>query len=578
MRVTRRSTFILVLLVLLAGLGGGVNAQDGVKWTPVTDDRLLNAEKDPGNWLTYYRSLDGWRYSPLDQVRTRNVKRLAPRWIFSLGETGDQESHPVVNDGVMIVTSSNIPHVTVYALDAKTGKVLWKWTRKMPDDLTAFARIHPHNRGVALYGDKVYVGTLDSKLVALDARTGKELWVSPVGDYKDGYFVNAVPFVAKGTVITYPSGPGEMGIRGFAEAFDAETGKSLWKTYFVPGPGEKGFDTWEGDSWERGGGPVWLTPTYDKETDTVYFGTGNPSPFIDVVRKGDNLFTSTLVAVDRATGKYKWYYQYLPNDAWDFDTMNEHTVVKIKRDGEEIPALISAQKTGYLYAFDKNEGKLLYATPITNHIDIFNGVDLATGRIKENPGKRPKMGGEQLLLCPSLFGGRNWGPSAYSPRTGLVYIPTNDTCMKYGYVKEIKWTRGLAYVGITWSLVVPGDNAGALRAFDVNTGRKVWEVPNKAPLSLSGVLATAGDLVFFQRPEGQFTALDAKTGAVLSEFNLGMPASAAPITYTVDGKQYIAVVVGGKTRARGWFAPEPKLAHMNNVNFGGMLVVFGLPD
>jgi PQQ-dependent dehydrogenase (methanol/ethanol family) len=548
------------------------------EWTPVTDERLLNAAKDPNNWLQYYRTLDGWRYSPLSQINARNVKKLQVKWMFSLAELGEQEGHPIVNDGVLIVTASNIPHNSVYALDAATGRQLWKWTRKTPEDLTAFARNHPHSRGVAVYENLVIVPTLDAKLFALDARTGNEVWQTTLADYKDGYYLNSPPIVVKGMIIMGPGGPGEMGVRGFAAALDAKTSKEIWKTWIVPEPGQPGGDTWEGDSWQRGGGPIWLPPTYDAETDTVYVGTGNPAPFIDAVRRGDNLYTSSVVALDRATGKIKWYYQYVPNDAWDFDTMNEHTVLTLKRDGKEIPAIVAAHKIGFLYGFDRRDGKPLYAKKFAKRVDWAEGIDMKTGRPIERPGTRPVMGGDKIEMCPSLLGARNWVPSTYSPMTGLLYLPTVEICMKYGYVKEIKYTRGLAYVGVSWDAVVKDENTGAIRAYNPNTGDMVWEYPSREPMIHSGLLSSGGGLLFFQTLDGKFKALDAKTGKLLYEFNSGLLASAAPVSYAVNGKQYVAVVAGGKTRIRGWFSAERKLDYLVNQNFNGMLVVYGLPD
>lgn len=553
-------------------------AMSDVQWTPVTDERLLNAEKDPNNWLQYYRTQNGWSYSPLKQINAQNVKRLQVKWMMSLGELGEQQGFPMVNNGVMIVTAANIPHNTVYALEAATGKLLWKWTRKTPEDLTAFARVHPQSRAVALYENTVIIPTLDAKLIALDAKTGKQVWETTTADYKDGYYLNSPPLVAKGLLIMGPAGPGEMGIRGWAAAFDAKTGKEVWRFSTVPEPGQPGGDTWAGDSWQRGGGSIWLPPTYDAATDTVFFATGNPSPFIDAVRKGDNLYTNSVLAVDRATGKVKWYYQYVPADAWDFDTMNEHTVLTLKRDGKDIPAIVSFHKPGFVTALDRRDGKLLYAKKFTKSVDWAEGIDMKTGRPIERLGTRPVMGGDKIAMCPALLGSRNWVPSSYNPQTGLIYVPTLDLCMKYGFVKEIKWTRGLAYVGIAWEVVMPGENGGAIRAYNPNTGDMVWEHLLKMPPIHSGLLSIGGGLVFFQTMEGQFRALDAKTGKVIFEHQNGQLASTGPVSFAVGGKQYLAVVVGGKTRIRGWFGAERKLDPLLNMNFNGLLMVYGLPD
>lgn len=577
----RKQWCLPVTVLVLAAIGGAILpalAQQSVSWTSVTDDRLVNAHSDPGDWLMYYRTYDGWRHSPLNQISTGNVGRLVPKWLMSLGELGNQEATPIVNNGVMIFPTGSVSRIRIFAVDAATGAVLWIHEHKHPDKLTAFSTFHPHNRGVTVYKDKVYFGTLDAKLKALDARTGKVVWEKQVADNADGDYVNLAPLVVKGKVIVGNSGPGEMGSRGFVQAFDAETGASVWKTYVVPAAGEPGNQTWAGESWRYGGGAVWVTPTYSPTTNLIYVGTGNPSPFIDTMRRGDNLYTSSAVALDADTGTMKWHFQYLPNDAWDYDTMDAHLLVKVRKDGRDVNAAMQANKLGFLFTLDQGNGKLLAVSPFVKNLDWAKGYDMSTGRPIETPGKRPTAGGPAIDLCPSLLGGRNWANAAYSPQTHLIYMPSNETCMSYKYVSDLVYRRGAPYVGIEWTLKVAGDNGGVLRAIDPNTGAIKWEWWNKAPLLWGGVLSTGGGVTFLGTWEGKLVALDSATGTPLWNFSIGTPVTGPPISYSVGGKQYVAVIAGGKDRSLIFAAKEPKLDHMKNTPLGGILAVFALPD
>src|SRR5215510_2407681 len=288
------------------------------QWTDVTDARLLEADKEPSNWLTYYRTYSGWRFSPLAQLTPQNVKRLTPKWMLSLGEAGNQQATPLVNNGIMIVTSPLGQEINrVYAVDAANGRVLWKHETKLPEDLSGLVKILSMNRGAALYKDRVYFGTLDARLVALSAKDGTVVWQTTVADYKDGYFFTMAPLVADGRILIGSSGPGEMGSRGFIAAFDADNGRELWRTYTIPVGGEAGSETWAGESWKHGGGAVWLTGTYDPVRKLVFFGVGNPAPWDANLRKGANLYTNSVLALDVDSGRIRWYHQYLPNDAWD---------------------------------------------------------------------------------------------------------------------------------------------------------------------------------------------------------------------------------------------------------------------
>ena len=545
-------------------------------WRPVTDDRLLKAEADAANWLMYNRTYNGWRYSPLDQITTANIKKLVPKWIFSGGALGEQQATPIVNDGVMFMTSTAFGFNRVHAINAATGELLWKHERKIPEDVAALVRVIPHNRGVALHNDSVIFGTLDAYLVALEAKTGKPLWETKIEDYAEGYFVSQAPLVVKGKVIVGIAGPGEMGPRGFVEAFDARTGKSQWRWYSIPAAGEPGSETWGADTWKIGGGAVWHTGTYDPDTNLLYFGTGNPAPWIADMRRGDNLYTMSAVALDPDTGKMKWYHQYLANEAWDYDTVAEHHVIDVVRNGQSHKAVVQANKLGYVYTLDRVTGKFLSAAPFVKSL-TWGKPDPVTGKGVENPGMRPTMGGPPVVVCPSLLGATGWQPKVYNPKTGYLFIPSNEFCMRYAYVADLTYKKGQLFTGVTAEHFSTAEQAGVLRAFDVSQNKVVWEWSNRTPL-ISHTLGTAGNLVFQGTAEGKVVAVDARTGQELWSFNLGTPQSGGIISFAVDGKQYIAVAAGGTLRSQVWFGKEAKWAHATKVNWSDLVVVFGLSE
>jgi alcohol dehydrogenase (cytochrome c) len=563
-----------VTLLLMALMLPPVPA--AAEWRDVTDDRLRDAASDPASWLMYNRTYNGWRHSPLDQINAGNVKKLVPRWIFAGGTLGEQQMTPVVNGGVMITTSTALGFNRVHALNAVTGELLWKHERKIPDDVAALVRLVPHNRGVALHRDKVIFGTLDAYLVALDAKTGKPAWETRIADYADGYFVSQAPLVVKGHVIVGVAGPGEMGPRGFVEAFDAETGKSRWRWYSVPAAGEPGSETWAADTWKVGGGAVWHTGTFDPGTNLLYLGTGNPAPWIADMRRGDNLYTNSAVALDTDTGALKWYHQYLANDAWDYDTMAEHHVLDVVRNGQTHKAVVQANKLGYVYTLDRVTGKFLSAAPFVTSV-TWGRPDPVTGKAVEQPGMRPKMGGPPVEICPSLVGATGWQPKVYNPKTGYLYIPSNEFCMRYGYVPDLTYRKGQLFTGVTVEHFGKAEQAGVLRAFDVAQNKVVWEWSNRTPL-ISHTLSTGGDLVFQGTAEGKVVALNASTGQELWSFNLGTPQSGGIVSYAVDGRQYVAVAAGGTLRSSVWFGKEPKWANATRVNWSDIVVVFGLSD
>jgi alcohol dehydrogenase (cytochrome c) len=548
------------------------------EWTPVTDARLLDPDKEPQNWLTYYRTYGGWRFSPLTQITPQNVKRLSPKWMLSLGEAGNQQATPLVNNGVMIVTSPALTQLNrVYAVDATSGRVLWKHEVKLPEELTGLVQLLPMNRGAALYGDRVYFGTLDARLVAVNAQTGAPVWQTQVADYKDGYFFTMAPLAAAGKIIVGTSGPGEMGPRGFIAAFDADNGRELWRTYTIPGPGEPGNDTWPGETWKYGGGAVWLTGTYDPQRRVVFFGIGNPAPWDANLRKGANLYTNSVLALDINTGVIKWFRQYHPNDTWDMDTPNEHLLLTIPRGGQQVPVTFQPNKTGFYFTLDRDNGKFIAAKKFAKNVNIWSSVDPETGKLIEVPGMRPAAGAPPMNICPAIFGARNWAHASYSPQTKLVYLPGMEMCNKYNIAKEIQYKRGALYIGADFVAYSPEEQAGVVRAIDPAGQKTVWEWWTKAPIQAGGTVSTAGGLVFVGTQDGKLVALDARTGKQAWEFNLGAPVTGPPITFAVGGKQYVAVVTGGGRVTGDLLAgDDPKLQYLKNVPLGGTLTVFGL--
>ena len=575
MHARLRRWIVMLIMVLLVTVPMTLLAAE---WSEVTDGRLLEADKDANNWLTYYRTYNGWRYSPLAQLNAQTVKRLTPKWMLSLGEAGNQQATPLVNGDIMIVTSpSGLEINRVYAVDTASGRVLWKHEYKLPEELSSLARLIPMNRGAALYKDKVYFGTLDAHLVALKAATGEVAWKTKVAEAVDGYFFTMAPLAVKGKIILGTSGPGEMGPRGFIAAFDADSGKELWRTYTIPAAGEPGAETWAGESWKYGGGAVWLTATYDPALNLAFFGVGNPAPWDANLRKGDNLYTDSVLALDVDTGRMKWYHQYHSNDTWDLDTPHEHLLLTVERSGQQVPITFQPNKTGFYFSLDRSTGRFLAAKRFARFVNIWKDVNPENGKLIENPGMRPAAGAAAMDLCPSIFGGRNWAHAAYHPGTGLVYLPSMEMCNKYSLAKDIEYKRGALYIGADFTAYAPQEQAGAVRAINPAKGETVWEWWTRAPIQAGGVLATDGGLVFAGTQDGKLVALSATKGEQLWEFSLGAPVTGPPITYAAGGKQYLAVVTGGgKVTADLLIGEDPKLQYLKNVPLGGTLTVFGL--
>jgi alcohol dehydrogenase (cytochrome c) len=511
----------------------------------VTAERLKNPEA--GNWLMIRRTYDGQGFSPLTQINTGNVSKLHPVWIFATGEGRVHESAPIVNNGVMFVST---PNNQVLAIDATTGNQLWRYRRPRPAGATV---PHETNRGVALFGDKVYVGAGEGVLVALNAKTGREVWTAPVGDNKASYYITLAPLVADGKVMVGCSG-GEFGIRGFVAAFDLETGKELWRTYTIPAPGEPGSETWPkgGDQWKTGGGPVWVTGNYDAETNVAYWGTGNGGPWMGDKRPGDNLYTASTIALDVATGKMKGYFQYNPNESWDWDEVSPPILVDFQRNGRTVKGLIDAGRDGYLWFLERSDGpiKFVEGKPFV-YQNAFKGLDPVTGRPDVDPEHKPGTG-KAADFCPNLSGGKNWPPIAFSPQTRMIYVPANNNiCGTSMGAPTVEYVAGRGFTGTARGgaqgpLTRPGaDHFGEVQAWNVDTGKLAWTHNYEKSINWGSMLATAGGLVFSGgTSDRKVHAFDAKTGKLLWEFPTSSGILAPPTSFMVDGKQYLAVHSG----------------------------------
>jgi len=548
---------------------------ESTAYPTVTDERLQHPEA--GDWLMYRRTYDGWGFSPLKQITSSNIHKLSLAWSMSTDLLGAHETTAIVNHGRMFITT---PQNNIIALDAKTGTQLWRYARKYPDGLF---QLHPTNRGVALYGDYVYMATTDCALVALDAATGKEVWNVPFDDYKTGCYSTLAPLAVRGKIIAGYSG-GELGVRGSVSAFDALTGKRFWKTYTVPAPNEPGGDTWKGETYKRGGGSTWITGVYDPASNTTYWGTGNPGPWVADERPGDNLYTDSTLAIDADSGKIKSYHQYSPHDSFDWDEVSAPLLIDTEVDGKLTKTATHAGRNGYVWILDRDGLKFLHAFPFANN-NVFTSIDPKTGRPTVDESKRPgaQQGAE---FCPSIGGGKDWPPEAWSPQTKLLYIPANNNVCAYlpkGEVPEAD-SKGF-YVGYDIDSVFgsvrtgagASDHLGELQAWDLNTGKRVWQ-HNFKTILWSPLLVTGGDILFAGgTPDRLFRAFNARTGDQLWSFPLPSGAIGVPTSFAVDGEQYVAVTTGWDLDARGLQNGIDKIQGTNTaVPKAGTLLVFKL--
>ena len=545
MRNPRRA-ILQALALVLAPVFTAAPQTAPVQYRPVTAERLI--KPDDGDWLMIRRTYDGWGYSPLNGITADNVTRLQPVWVFKTSMNSGHEAAPIINGGVMFVAT---PGNQVIALDAKAGNVLWRYQRPLPEGVILY---HPTSRGVALYGDKVFFASGDAVLVALDARTGKPVWTTQVADNTRGYYMTLAPLVASGKVMVGTSG-GELGIRGFVAAYDPDTGKQLWRVYTVPAPGEPGSETWpKGDQWKTGGGSVWITGNYDPATNLAFWGTGNGGPWMGDQRPGDNLFTSSTVAIDAATGKIKGHHQYHPNDSWDWDEVSPPLLVDYRRNGKTIRGLIDVARDGYLWFLERTQSaiKFVDGTPYVKQ-NVFKSLDPKTGRPEIDPNHKPGTG-KAVDFCPSSWGGKNWPPVAFSPATRMIYIPANENVCMTLAGQRVEYAAGRPFSGTSMMKLTLGpgaDHVGEVQAWSVDTGKRVWTHTYANSPNWGSMLATAGGLVFSGGTNDRmFHAFDASSGKLLWEFPTNSGIIAPPASFMVDGKQYIAVQSGWGVDAR----------------------------
>jgi alcohol dehydrogenase (cytochrome c) len=482
----------------------------------------------------------------------------------------------VVVNGVMFVTT---PQNQVIALDARTGDLLWRYKRAVPEDMM---QLHPTNRGVAVLGDKVYFASVDAYVVAIDARTGQEAWATKVEDYEKGYYMTLAPLVANGKVMVGVSG-GELGIRGFVAGFDAATGERSWTAYVVPAPGEPGSETWpQGDQWKTGGGSVWITGVYDPETNLSFWGTGNGGPWMGDQRPGDNLYTTAVMAIDVTSGAIKGHFQYHPNDSWDWDEVASPVIIDFERGGRTLRGLVHAARNGYLWTLERTADRINFVDgrPFVRQ-NVFRSLDPRTGRPDIDPEHKPATG-RTAHFCPSLWGGKDWPPMAYSPQTRLLYIPANDNLCGSLTGEPVRYTPGQRFTGATSTLyAVPGaEYIGELQAWDLSKGEKVWSYRFPRSQNWGPVLATGGGLVFMGGTNDRyFRAFDARTGELLWEQRLNSGVTGVPVSFEVGGRQYIAVQSGwGVDAQRMQLRLSQALGWSPDVPQGGTVWVFAVNE
>ncbi|MFN0104389.1 MAG: PQQ-binding-like beta-propeller repeat protein [Bryobacteraceae bacterium] len=512
------------------GIAAGAPVGPGISFADVASPKA-------GAWPSYNGSPSGNRFSSLDQIDTGNVERLAPKWMFPLpGAPGSLQTTPVVVDGVMYVTSVN----EAYALDARNGREIWHFKRPRTKGLAGDAA-SGINRGVAVLGDRVFMVTDHAHLVALHRHTGQLIWDVEMADYRQNYGSTGAPLVVNDLVIAGISG-GDEGVRGFLDAYKASTGERVWRFWTIPARGEPGSETWIGRALEHGCGTTWLTGTYDPETQLLYWPTGNPCPdYNGDERKGDNLYTDSVVALDPATGRLRWHYQFTPHDLHDWDATETPVLVNAKFRGEERKLLLQGNRNGFFYVLDRVTGKVLLAEPFVKKLTWASGIG-ADGRPVLLPGNEPTAEGQRT--CPAVAGAANWTSTAFSPRTSLYYFFAQESCNIYSKNGEW-WEAGKSFYG-GGTRRSPGDSGGKfLKAIDIQTGKAAWEIPNIGGGILgSGLMATAGGLLFYGDGRGAFVAADAASGKLLWHFNTGQNWRAGPMTYLAEGVQHVAIAAG----------------------------------
>lgn len=521
--IVRATLLLLVLVVMVQGQELG--------W-----ERLINSDREPQNWLSYGGNYSAHRYSSLDQINRGNVGQLTPAWMFPTGELrGGLNATPLVADGVMYLMG---PMNRVFALDAVKGTILWRYHYKLPEISIPY---QAGSRGLAIGHGRVYFGTVDNHVVALDAKTGREIWEVEVEDVRQcGCNITSAPLIVRDKVIVGGTG-GEHAHRGYINAFDAKTGRHLWRFYTIPAPGEPGAETWDPRMLKYGGAPAWLVGSYDPELNLLYWGIGNPSSdFYDALRPGDNLYSNSIVALDPDTGRLKWHYQEVPHDMYDFDSAYECVLIDYEKGGRKQKLLVHANKGGYTWVLDRATGKYVNAYPHVDELTWLKGVD-ANGR---PVGMQPVPPDKETFVCPSAAGGRNWDHSSYSPRTRLWYNIGWEIC-NIIRPEKMEPKEGQPLFGGSMTFVAPrGKPAyGHINGFDPLTGERKWRYQTRY-MNVASLLSTGGDLIFTGDVMGEVFALDATNGKKLWGFNAGASVTGSPITYSVNGRQYVAVPTG----------------------------------
>src|ERR1700757_2785520 len=531
-----------------------------------TTDQLVKGATDTSNVLNYGMGYNLQRFSPLTQITKDNAKNLVPVWNYSFADDRSEEPQPLVYQGVIYVTTHN----ATMAIDAKSGKQVWKTKIEYPAETPRLTCCGIINRGAAIFDGKLFRTTLDANVIALDAKTGKELWRQKAAEIKEGYSMTVAPLVADGVILTGISGA-EYGTRGFIDGWDPATGKHLGRTNTIASPDEPGGGTWKGDTWKLGGGSTWITGSYDPELNTVYWGIGNPGPFNSAVRPGDNLYTCSVLALEPKTGKIKWHYQFSPNNPFDYDSVAEMVLADLNVEGKPTKVLMDANRNGFFYVLDRTNGELLAANPYVK-VNWATGIDMKTGRPIETDISTKARAGEKVVVWPSILGGKNWEPMSFNPQNNTAYANTLNIGGRYKAVAA-DYKAGEWYVGMDLSDLWewPEGSRGYLKAIDPLTGKTKWENGSDIP-RFSGVMSTAGGLVFSGQLTGEFEAFDADTGKKLWQFQTGSGIEGQPITWEQDGVQYVAVSsgIGG---VYSIYTGDQRLA---SVPAGGSLWVFAL--
>ncbi len=564
----------LLGLVLASAIAAAFSAPASAAGPTAAD--LINDAKTSSDVTTYGMGYGQQRFSKLNQINRTNVKKLAPVWSLSLESNQPQSQQPLLIDGILYLPTVN----ATLAVDAITGKQLWKTPLELPEDVYGVVCCGNHNRGVAAFDGVIYRTVIDASIIALDMKTGKQLWKTSVEDYKQGYSLTVAPVVANGVLLTGISG-GEYGIRGFIDGYDLKSGKRLWRRNTIPAPSEPGGDTWPGETYKHGGGSTWLTGSYDPELDLVYWGVGNGGPWNAAARGGekyDNKYIASVVAIRPKTGEVVWNYQYTPNDAYDYDGTNENVLAEMKVAGKQRKVMIHADRNGFLYVIDRTNGQLVAANKFVDRVDWADRIDLKTGRpVLTEMAKKHRntlVMDKADEVWPSALGGKNWSPVAYNPETNTVFANTLNTGMGYRTIEQ-EWKAGQLYFGLDFAGFTFAANQprGYLKALDPLTAKEKWRVALPIP-HFAGVMATKGGLVFTGSMTGEFIAYDDQTGKNLWQFQTGSGIVSMPITWEKNGKQYVTVTSG----TGGVYALYSGDERLKNVPTGSSIWTFALPN